>query len=107
MERDPALIKKLESELKKPPFNCGFGMYLYLMRNDVQGIFPQRDQILKDIEKVGMRDFDVYRLTENLTPELIKEIENEHFKVAEKFRPSYIKFINSFKKHYDKRNKLE
>ena len=32
--RDKEYVKKLEELLKKPPFNAGFGMFLYLKLGD-------------------------------------------------------------------------
>jgi len=49
----------------------------------------------------------VFRLTEDLSLEDIKEIENESIKVAEKHRSAYFKFIKDFVKHYGKRKNIE
>lgn len=94
------LLKKLEDAMKKPPFNAGFGMYLYLSKNKVRSAFSQPDVIFKDILSHGLRDMDVYVLTEQLRPEQLKELEVEHAKVAEKFRGSYLKFFREFQRVY-------
>jgi len=63
------IVKKIEEIFKKPPFNAGFGMYLYLGMNSIRNIFPNAEEILKDILSKGLREFDVYRLTENISAE--------------------------------------
>ena len=93
IEGDLILAKKLEELLKKPPFNTGFGMYLYLMRNEVRDVFPNGDQIMKDILSQGLREFDVWKISENLAPDLMNEIENDMAKVADKFKGTYGNFI--------------
>lgn len=73
-------------------------MYLYLARNEVRHLFPSAEQTLRDILSTGLREFDVYRITEDLTPATMREIEKEHHKVSEKFRAQYLKFIKEFLK---------
>ena len=41
------IIRAVVEIFKRPPFNAGFGMYLYLARNEVRHIFPVAEQILK------------------------------------------------------------
>jgi hypothetical protein len=43
-----------------------------------------------------MREYDVFCLTENLYPGLLPDLELEAAKVAQKFRPSYVKFVKEF-----------
>ena len=105
--RDLSCVKKLEEILKKQPFNAGFGMYLYTKNAEVNGIFPQSDIILRDILSVGLRDFDVYHITEGITEDMRPEIEEIQHKVSEKVRATYHKFIKEFMKVYEKRSKVE
>ena len=59
---------------------------------------------MKDILSIGLREFDVYRLTETLSDnDMICEIENEHMKVSDKFRAQYLKFVKEFSKLFEKR----
>ena len=97
------MVKKLEEVLRKAPFNSGFGLYLYQMKNAVRNVHPNADTILKDITG-NLIDFDVYHLTENLTNQLLTEMEEETAKMAEKFRSTYSKFIKDFRKHFDNRH---
>jgi len=102
IERDFTLKDKLEELLKKPPFNCGFGMYLFLRRDDVRDVYPNGDKTMNDILK-NLRAFDVYRLTEHLSQYHMNRIQEEVKKVVTKLKPSHESFINKFKSHYDKR----
>ena len=38
-----SIIRKLEELFKKPPFNAGFGMYLYLERDSIKHLFQQAE----------------------------------------------------------------
>jgi hypothetical protein len=87
--RDHQCVKKIEELLKKPPFNAGFGMYLYTKNAEVHGTFPHADIILRDIMSAGLRDYDVYHISEGLTPELRHEVEELYHLVSEKFRATY------------------
>ena len=82
-------------------------MYLYTKNAEVNGIFPQSDIILRDILSTGLRDFDVYHITEGITEDMRPEIEEIQHKVSEKVRATYHKFIKEFMKIYDKRSKVE
>ena len=82
-------------------------MYLYTKNAEVNGIFPQSDIILRDILSVGLRDFDVYHITEGITEDMRPEIEEIQHKVSEKVRATYHKFIKEFMKIYEKRSKVE
>ena len=70
VQRDPVLIKKLEEVLRKAPFNAGFALYLYQMKNAVRGVYPHADSILKDITG-NLKDYDVFHLSVNLTNQLL------------------------------------
>jgi hypothetical protein len=87
--RDQGYVKKLEDLLKKPPFNTGFGLYLYLNHGESRGVHAQPDALLKDIVSNGLREFDVYRISENLNPDMAKELEAESMLVIEKYRSPY------------------
>mmetsp|Transcript_1954 Transcript_1954/g.3394 ORF Transcript_1954/g.3394 Transcript_1954/m.3394 type:complete len:346 (+) Transcript_1954:397-1434(+) len=87
------LIKLLEENLCREPYNSGFGMYIYLMRNKVRSFFPNTEQLLKEVLSSGLRDYDVFRITESVDAQYMKEIEQEYKKVASKQRGIYQKFI--------------
>ena len=75
--RDPPLRDKLEEILKKPPFSSAFGIFVYLQREDARDFYFNADKIFNDILKTGLRDFDVYKITENVSLEEMMEIRNE------------------------------
>ena len=100
IERDITLKDKLEELLKKPPFNCGFGTYLFLKRDDIRDVYPNADKTMNDILRNGLRAFDVYRLTEHLSQHHMNKLQEELMKVVTKLKPSHESFINKFKSHY-------
>lgn len=93
--------------MKKPPYNVGFGMFLYLKNSDLYGIYPHADLLLRDIMSHGLRDFDVYHVSEGLDQAMVSEIEAMHHLVSEKYRNTYFKFIKEFIKHFEKKQSVE
>jgi hypothetical protein len=79
--RDPPLRDKLEEILKKPPFNSGFGIYVYLVREDARDFYFNAEKIFNDILKIGLRDYDVYKITENVSEQEMMGINNELGKI--------------------------
>ena len=75
--RSPALMKKFEDSMCKTPFNSSFGIYLYLEKND-HSVFMEPYELLKSILSNGIRDYDIFRLFEYTSDEVMKEMENAH-----------------------------
>jgi hypothetical protein len=51
----------------------------------------------------GLRDYDVYRLTEDLTKEDMQELEALVNKVVSKYKNDYHKFFKEFNKVFEKK----
>ena len=64
---------------------------------------PNANEILSNIAYEGLREYDVFRLTEDLTSNQMKEIENLENKVIAKYKNDYHKFIKEFSKVFEKK----
>ena len=93
MTRSLELVEMMEAKFVKKPFNTAFGMYLYLEKG-ARTIFQEPGELLRQVISEGIRNYDVYKLLENVSPQVMQEIESEHVKVDSKYRSIFLKFIH-------------
>ena len=99
-------MKKFEESMCKTPFNSSFGIYLYLEKND-HSVFMEPFELLRSILSNGIRDYDIFRLFEYTSDEIMKEMENAHIQIDDKHRAIYLKFIKEVHHKFTKKQNVE